>query len=36
MFFQDEDNYIDLYWYLDDFIVLYLTEGLNHSMGDDI
>jgi hypothetical protein len=36
VFFQNQNNYIDLYQYLDDFIVLYLTEGLNHTIGDDI
>ena len=36
VFFQDKDNYIDLYWYLDDFIALYLSNGLNCTMGDDI
>jgi hypothetical protein len=36
VFFWNENNYVDLYWYLDDFIVLYLTEGLNRTMGDDI
>jgi hypothetical protein len=36
VFFGGQNNYIDLYQYLDDFIALYLTEGLNHTIGDDI
>ena len=36
VFFQGQDNYIDLYQYLDDFIALYLTLGLNRTIGDDI
>jgi hypothetical protein len=36
VFFRDKDNYIGLYQYLDDFIALYLPEGLNHTVGDDI
>jgi hypothetical protein len=33
--FQGQDNYIGLYRFLDDFIVLYLTFGLGHTKGDD-
>jgi hypothetical protein len=29
VYFQNENNYLDLYWYLDDLIALYLTEGFN-------
>jgi hypothetical protein len=36
VFFQGQDNDAYLYQYLDDFIALYLTEGLNHTVGDDI
>jgi hypothetical protein len=36
VFFQGQDNYIDLYWYLDDFIALYMTQGLNCTIGNDI
>jgi hypothetical protein len=36
VFFQDQDNYLDLYRYLNDFIALCLTQGLNHTIGDDI
>jgi hypothetical protein len=36
VFFWNQNNYIDLYQYLDDFIALYLTEGSNHTVGDDI
>jgi hypothetical protein len=36
VYLQNENNYVVLYQYLDDFIALYLTEGFNHTMGDDI
>jgi hypothetical protein len=35
VFFRGPDNYVDLYWYLNDFIALYLTQGLNCTIGND-
>jgi hypothetical protein len=34
--FWRQDNYVDLYRYLNDFIALYLTFGLHSTIGDDI
>ncbi len=36
VYFQNKNNYVDLYQYLDDFIALFLIEGFNRNMGDDI
>jgi hypothetical protein len=36
VYFRNENNYVDLYRYLDNFIALYLTEGFNCTMGNDI
>jgi hypothetical protein len=33
---RGQDNYVSLYRYLDDFIALYLTFGLCHTIGNDI
>jgi hypothetical protein len=36
VFFQGQDIYVDLYWYLNDFIALYLTQGINCTVGNNI
>jgi hypothetical protein len=36
VFFQGQDNYIDLYQYFIDFLALYLTLGLCLTIGDNI
>jgi hypothetical protein len=36
VFFQGQDNYIDLYRYLNDFLALYLMLNLCHTLGNDL
>ena len=36
VFFQGQDNYIDLYRYLNDFLALYLMLNLCRTIGNDL
>jgi hypothetical protein len=36
VFFQGQDNYVDLYRYLNDFLTLYLMLNLRCTVGNDL